>query len=197
MDCDDFFMSAIGSQKMEYIKHLFHYLYWRGALLYTETNDDDKKSRNRAKKDESSALARAYPQSLLNHGIVGRAESSESNSRGANSGESPAPVYCRKRRERKGTYFPLASPSCRIVNIVRSLPGSYRMRRILIIQYLHRATMEGFQILSNLDILFWRNNIFQKIFLYRLLLISLIFLSLFEKSYARGLLWIYLLSTRL
>lgn len=61
------------------------YLYRRGALLYTETNDDNEKSRNRARKDESSA--QACPQSLLNHGIVGRAESSESNSRGARTAE--------------------------------------------------------------------------------------------------------------
>lgn len=69
------------------------YLCGRGVIiyLYTETNDDDEKSRNRAKKDESSALARACPQSLLNHGIVGRAESSESNSRGARTAENLQP----------------------------------------------------------------------------------------------------------
>lgn len=54
-------------------------------MISWETNDDDEKSRNRVKKDESSA--RACPQSLLNHGIVGRAESSESNSREARTAE--------------------------------------------------------------------------------------------------------------
>lgn len=58
----------------------------RRALLQKRTTKARKLVIARAKEDESSAFTRACPRSLLNHSIVGRAESSESNSRFARSG---------------------------------------------------------------------------------------------------------------
>lgn len=96
-------------------------------------------------------------------------------------------------KERERAFSPRIS--CRIVNIVRSLlPGSCRMRRILIIPYLRPTRRCNVDFSHSLE---FRTFYFEEvIFLKRYLLLTshTIFFSSFLRNpiYARELYWIYL-----